>query len=95
LPHDGHHATIIHTLFSPPRFTRIVFVADTITEILADPKATKFLTKLSYNCVEAAEATGVTLGAVRDAVSRRILPSKKIGRKRIIARADLERWVGS
>ena len=70
-------------------------MADTITEILTDPKATKFLTKLSYNCKEAADATGVTLGAVREAVSRRILPSKKIGRTRVIARADLERWVGS
>jgi len=51
------------------------------------------LAKISYRLSEAAEVTGITLNAIREAVSTHQLPSKKIGRSRIVLTKDLLEWI--
>jgi excisionase family DNA binding protein len=49
--------------------------------------------KLAYSPKEAATATSLSVRQISRAISAGDLKSSKIGRRRVIARADLERYV--
>jgi hypothetical protein len=50
---------------------------------------------LSFSLKEAAAITGVALWAIRSAVWGRKLPARFIGKRQIVLRADLEKWIAS
>lgn len=53
------------------------------------------LPKISYTRSEAAAVTGISLNAIKEAVSTGSLPAKRKGREWIILADDLRNWVAS
>jgi excisionase family DNA binding protein len=51
--------------------------------------------KIAYSPREAATATSLSVRQITRAISAGDLKSSKIGRRRVIARADLERYVSA
>ena len=49
--------------------------------------------KLTMSAQEAAEALGVSLPILRDLTHREDFPSLRVGRRVLVSRAGLERWV--
>jgi hypothetical protein len=50
---------------------------------------------LSFSLKEAAQVTGIALWAIRSAVWARQLSAHVIGKRQIVLRADLEKWIVS
>jgi hypothetical protein len=50
---------------------------------------------LSFSLKEAATITGIALWAIRSAIWGRKLPAHVIGKRQIVLRADLEKWIAS
>ena len=48
---------------------------------------------LSFSLKEAAQVTGIALWAIRSAVWARKLSAHVIGKRQIVLRADLEKWI--
>lgn len=78
----------------------------TSTESVIDPKPItrkptrdsswlSSLQKISYTRLEAAAVTGISLHAIKEAVSNGTLPAKRKGREWIILADDLRNWVAS
>jgi excisionase family DNA binding protein len=61
----------------------------TVPPISPNPNA------LSFSLKEAAAVTGVALRAIRSAIWGRKLPAHVIGKRQIVLRADLEKWVAA
>jgi excisionase family DNA binding protein len=61
--------------------------------VRANGKASKCFEKLSYSRAEAAQATGLTLNTIREAVSTGELKAKRKKRQWIILSADLQEWL--
>ena len=51
--------------------------------------------QLSYSLKEAAVISGAALWAIRSAVWARKLPAHLIGKRQIVLRSDLEKWIAS
>lgn len=56
-------------------------------------KTSKCFEKLSYSRTEAAQATGLTLNTIREAVSTGELKAKRKNRQWIIKAEDLREWL--
>jgi hypothetical protein len=50
---------------------------------------------LSFSLKQAAAVTGVALWAIRSAVWARKLPARVIGKRQIVLRSDLEKWIAN
>jgi len=50
---------------------------------------------LSFSLKEAACITGVALWAIRSAIWGRRLPAHVIGKRQIVLRTDLEKWIAA
>jgi len=61
----------------------------TVPSVSPNPNA------LSFSLKEAAAITGVRLWAIRTAVWSRKLPAHLVGKKQIVLRADLEKWIAA
>jgi hypothetical protein len=48
---------------------------------------------LSFSLKEAAQVTGIALWAIRSAIWARKLSAHVIGKRQIVLRADLEKWI--
>ena len=59
------------------------------TSAIADPNPNA----LSFSLKEATVVTGVTLWAIRKAIWGRKLPAHLVGKRQIVLRVDLERWL--
>lgn len=51
------------------------------------------LPRLAYTVAEVAASIGLSEDAVYDLCASRELPSRKVGRRVLIRRADLEQWL--
>lgn len=50
---------------------------------------------LSFSLKEATQVTGVALWAIRSAIWARKLSAHLIGKRQIVLRADLEKWIAN
>jgi hypothetical protein len=48
---------------------------------------------VSFSILQASAASGVTPWCVRSAIWDGVLPARRIGKKQIILRSDLEKWI--
>lgn len=51
--------------------------------------------QLSFSLREAASVTGLALWALRSAIWAGQLPARLVGKRQIVLRADLEKWLAS
>lgn len=59
----------------------------------ADLKVEAPAEQLAYSVSEAARVLGSTEGATRQRIQRGILPARRIGRRLVVLRADLEQYL--
>jgi hypothetical protein len=64
-------------------------------QITAVPPISPNPNALSFSLKEAAAITGAALWAIRSAVWARKLPAHVIGKRQIVLRADLEKWIAT
>ena len=71
------------------------YLADAPSPDSTDQAARTPPLRLAYSVAEAAEATGLGRTTLYNLISSGTLPSRKIGKRRVIRRVDLEELISS